>query len=134
MVEFAMATTFTLGLVFGILEFGRALYDYHLVASAARLGARYAIVHGATCNVAGCPTTASAVQTYVQGLTPGVDSTQVTVTALTWASTPVCYTSPYQNGGCQVTVTVQYPFSFVGLPIQIASFTMSSTSVMTVAQ
>jgi Flp pilus assembly protein TadG len=132
MVEFAICATFALSLMLGIVEFGRALYDYHLVANAARLGARYAMVRGSDCTVSGCPTTQSAVQTYIQGLADGLDTTQLTVTSLTWAATNVCFSSPYKAAGCKVTVTVQYPFSFVAFPI--TPFNMTSTSIMTISQ
>ena len=57
LVEFAIASTVALTLIFGIVDFGRGLYTYHLVSNAARAGSRYAIVRGSACTVAGCPAT-----------------------------------------------------------------------------
>ncbi len=45
LVEFALGALVFLLIVFGILDFGRAIYVYTVVASAAREGARYGAVH-----------------------------------------------------------------------------------------
>ena len=48
-VETAIVLNLFLVLLLGIMDFGRALYTYHLVDNAARIGARFAIVHGSDC-------------------------------------------------------------------------------------
>ncbi|MGQ9553342.1 MAG: TadE/TadG family type IV pilus assembly protein [Anaerolineae bacterium] len=45
LVEFALGAIVFFLIVFGILDFGRAIYAYSVVASAAREGARYGAVH-----------------------------------------------------------------------------------------
>ena len=49
MVEFVIAAMLLMLFVFGIIDFGRALYTYHAVSDAARLGSRFAIVRGSKC-------------------------------------------------------------------------------------
>jgi Flp pilus assembly protein TadG len=44
LVEFAMVTLLFFTLVFGIIEFGRALWTWNTIAQATRAGARYAAV------------------------------------------------------------------------------------------
>ncbi len=48
LVEFTIAATVFLTVVFAVLEFGRALWTYNALADAARKGARYAVLHNAT--------------------------------------------------------------------------------------
>ena len=51
MLEMGLALTFILmPLMFGIIDFSRALYAYHFVAHAAREASRWAAVRGAACN------------------------------------------------------------------------------------
>src|SRR5947199_10166701 len=45
-VEFTLVSLMFFALVFGLVEFGRALFAYSTVSSAAREGVRYASVHG----------------------------------------------------------------------------------------
>lgn len=49
MVEMAIVVPIFLALVFGILEFGVAVFNWSLVIEATRSGARYAIVNNAEC-------------------------------------------------------------------------------------
>lgn len=48
-VEAAITLVFFMSLLFGIEEFGRALYAHHFVSHAAREAVRWAAVNGATC-------------------------------------------------------------------------------------
>lgn len=52
MAEFAMVAPFFVMLLFGIIEGGRFVFYYEMLNSAAREGARYAIVHGSNSD---CP-------------------------------------------------------------------------------
>ena len=47
LVEFAIGATVFLTAMFGVLEFGRALWTHNALADAARRGARYAAIYGA---------------------------------------------------------------------------------------
>lgn len=131
MVEFAIVATAFLLLMFGIMDFGRAIFTYHAVANAAREGSRYAMVRGSSCTVTGCPATSATIQTYVRGrngtlMTPS----SITVTA-SWPGTTGCAAGS-NAAGCKVAVTVSYPFHFAALPF--ADLTMSSTSTMIISQ
>jgi len=46
LVEFALCTVLLLALIFAVVEFGRMMLCYTTIANGARIGARYAIVHG----------------------------------------------------------------------------------------
>jgi len=48
LVEFSIAATVFLVVVFGVIEFGRALWTHNALSDAARRGARYATLHSAT--------------------------------------------------------------------------------------
>jgi Flp pilus assembly protein TadG len=162
MVEFAIAVTVLLTLMFGTIDFSRALYSYHFVAYAAQEATRYASVRGSSYSTA-CspPTTASAcyataanVSTYVQGIVPAgvyvngnAGSSSVAgylaVTA-TWPGTvgsgitsTTCSTSngKSNNPGCAVQVQVQYTYGF-SLPFvsNLTQMHMSSTSEIEISQ
>lgn len=47
LVEFAIGVTVFATAMFGVLEFGRALFVHNALADAARRGARYAVMHSA---------------------------------------------------------------------------------------
>ena len=49
LVEYAIVLTGFLMLIFGIIDFGRAMFAYHYVSSAARDAARWAMVNGYNC-------------------------------------------------------------------------------------
>lgn len=137
LVEFAVAVAFALTLLFGVIEFGQAVFTYDLVSNAARIGSRYAIVHGAACTLATCPVDVAHIQTYVQGESPGVTASKLTVST-TWAADPGAgcpvnnsnLITKYEHPGCLVTVTASYPFSLVFS----YKITMSSTSQMVISQ
>lgn len=138
LVEFAFVGSITMMMLFGILESGRALYDYHLISNAARIGSRYAIVHGADCakTLPGCTAVSSSdVQTYVRSMSPGIDSTALTVTA-NW-SAPAnsgCIGSPYKTAGCTVTVEAKYTFAPAVPLVPLGSIALDSVSTMVMSQ
>lgn len=152
LLEFAFAGPILIVLIFGIVEFGIALYDYNLVANGARLGARYAAVRGDTCDTAKfsqftnpdlrpCPAASANVVTFVRDNSPGVHPADLTVDP-EWYNTPNCpltavgggtSSSDQRGQGCIVTVSVSYTFNFLGLPF-LASPTMKSSSTLTITQ
>ena len=142
--EAALTLMIFLVLLFGVVEFTRAVYAYNFVSGAARQATRWASVRGSTCKSlsGGCPvSTNGPVQTYVRGLAPGgIDSTQVTTTT-TWPQNPTnCPATPSNAPLCDVKVVVSYNFNFITLTNKIpflpglASFTMTSTSDMIISQ
>jgi Flp pilus assembly protein TadG len=152
-----VATFVLFPLIFGIVDFGEALYAYHFVANAAREGTRYAIVRGSSCTglSGGCPASSSDIQSYVQNLASGIgiNSNSVTIDTTSsdvWPGTGPsgsCNTTEGNNSpGCIVQVKVVYPFNFA-IPLlpthacplptggtTTANICMSSTSEMVISQ
>jgi hypothetical protein len=96
-VEFAFIMPFLVFLVLGIVQFGRALHNYLVIADAARVGARAGAV-----NRANACTTALTKITSLSVLPSGVTPT---------CSTPDGTTNP----GGRLVITIPYSVSF-GLP------------------
>jgi Flp pilus assembly protein TadG len=150
MVEFALAATAFLLVLFGILEFARVLYIYHTVSNAARLASRWAMVRGSGCTVLDhCNATSSDIQTYVQSIVPIVDTTSTTASGCssaglcviaTWStntgpSASCDQSSPanYNSQGHIVCVTVKYPFAFAVPLVSSTGLTLSSSSQMVIS-
>jgi Flp pilus assembly protein TadG len=138
LVEFAVVFMVFLTFLFGLLDFGRALYVYHFVSYAARDGTRFAIVRGAACTTfpTACPTKldGSEVRGYLQaGVPPGVDPNALTVTTTWPGNNPGC-TGPVNSPGCVVNVKVQYNFSFIIPFVPKLTSLMTSTSQMVISQ
>jgi Flp pilus assembly protein TadG len=154
LVEYAFVLTIFLMMIFGIIDFSRALYSYHYLSNAARDATRWAAVNGYTCNSdSSCngtggmnsgPASATQIQTYVTNhIAPALDSTKLTPTATFThdANSPTICTSavsglggPYNNyPGCTVTVQVSYDFSFLTPLVSNKTLTLSSTSEMVIA-
>lgn len=140
LVEIAISAVVFLTLLFGVMEFGRAMYVYHFVSYAAQAGTRYAIVRGnswtTSCSSStsgmDCQAAASDVRTYVQGIAPsGISGSSVTV-ATTWpGSSPnagVTCTAGTPAPGCIVQVVVTYSFSFIAPFMPGSPLTFSATS------
>ncbi len=118
MIESAVTTMVFFLLVLGVVEFGRVMYTYHSVCHAARMGTRYAIVHGYD---AGDLPTQDDMSEYVKQQLD-VDPNPATVTT-TW-----------QDGGKSgtwVQVDVSYAFDFL---IPVSSITIDSHSQMYIGQ
>jgi Flp pilus assembly protein TadG len=144
MMEFALSAVVLLMVIFGIMDFSRAVYVYHFVSYSAQQGTRYAIVRGAhwgstscaSTTTLACNATAANVQSYVQSLaTKGITASKVTVTT-TWPGTNLkgsstgCGTA--NSSGCLVKVKVSYSFSFIlpFLPKSALGFTGTSEAVI----
>jgi Flp pilus assembly protein TadG len=87
LVEFAIASSVLLMLMFGIIELCFALYTYNYVSDAARVATRYAVVRGSSCTaLPDCGITAGELQNYVRGIGyPGINPRKLTVRT-TWLS------------------------------------------------
>jgi Flp pilus assembly protein TadG len=96
-VEFAFVAPVLILLVFGMIEFGRAVMVQQIITNASREGARLAVLDG---------TTASDVRTKV--------GTYLTDASIKGATVTINPSEPNTAGyGAPVTVTVQVPFSQV---------------------
>lgn len=150
MVEFSIAASALLLIMFGILEFGRVMYTYHTVSNAARLASRWAMVRGSGCSVLDhCGATQADIQNYVSSVVPMIDSS--TSTAAGCSQTGLCVTASWSTSndpsvdcsasspggnntaGHLVCVTVTYPFNFAIPFVSTSALTLSSTSKMVIA-
>jgi Flp pilus assembly protein TadG len=131
--EFAICSLAALVMLLGILDFGRALYTYHLVDEGARLATRYAIVNGVAACAGGSP---DPLQSYVTGQSSGIVPSQMTVTTTCPGGNSGCSssTSPFNGSGCLVSVTVTYSFYFIAPLISILMIPLSSRSQMVISQ
>lgn len=131
-VEFALVLPVLILLLFGIIEFGLLLYDKAVITNASREGARAGIVYVTTVGAGG---TATAVPP--EEITDTVDSyiASSLISLGTDESVPVTTVA----GNCAVagsalTVTVNYPYSFLVLPNFAkgtgASIMLTATTVM----
>lgn len=126
--EFTVVAVLLLTLVFGIIDFGRALYAYHFVSYAAHQATRWASVRGSNCTGLpnGCPALQADIVTYVKSIAYGLDPTKITLNSNPWPSG----NSPSNP----VTVTVTYNFQFLLPFLPSNSITMSSTAQMVISQ
>jgi Flp pilus assembly protein TadG len=137
--EMAIAAIAVLSLLFGIIDFGRALYTYGFVGQLARQGARWAIVRGSTScpnsnsQLNDCNATAAEIQSYVQSLSEGA-TTAANITATTTYGTSTTCATASNAPGCTVAVTVTYPFHFVMGLMPKTTINLSSTSEMVISQ
>ena len=123
--EFAFIVPCFLLLLFSIMWLSIAVYAYNYVSYGAREGSRYAAVHGTDSKQP--VTTAAAVTTFVQNRTPGLNTSNLTVST-TWTPTA----TPGKPGGT-VQVQVQYQLQF-SIPFMApVSLPMTSTSKMTIS-
>jgi Flp pilus assembly protein TadG len=114
--EFAIGATVFLTVMFGVLEFGRALWVHNALADAARRGARYAVVHSAA--------DVAAVKNVVVYGNPAGGSNPL-VNNLTTANVNVSYSTFGLSGGTATVSITNYQFQFV-IPIVSTSIQMPS--------
>jgi Flp pilus assembly protein TadG len=143
MTEFALILPFVLACIFGVIEFGRALYTYHFVSNAAREATRWASVRGQTCDstvyTSACPAGPSDIQDFVSSIAPpGIDKNPSTLRVdAEWVIPPgktnTCGKAP-KNPGCAVQVQVTYNFKFVLPFLPSSTYAMKSTSEMIISQ
>jgi len=140
MIEMAVTAVVALSMIFGIMDFCRAMYVYHFTSYAAEEATRYAIVRGAhwsgssctTTTTYACQATSTNVTSFVQSIAPpGVSTSSMTV-ATTWPGTTVsgsttgCSTA--QAAGCLVQVKVTVSFNFILPFLPKSAFNFSGTS------
>ncbi len=147
LIEFALTVSILLMMIFGIMDFSRAIYVNHFLANTAREATRYAMVRGsswrgAVCSTVtsfGCTASATNVAAYVSVLAPnGVDPASI-VTTTTWPGTDVngagCAVAGALNSpGCTVRVRLTYSFAFALPFLPKNALLLSSTSQVTIAQ
>jgi len=122
MVEFALAFLVFFVVVYGIMEFGRIISSYNILAGAAREGARYAMVHGSS---SGSVATATDIQNVVRKWSIGLNKSAVTVTT-TW--------TPGNGPGSDVKVKASYTLTPFTRLILHSGLTLKSTARTTISQ
>ena len=122
LVEFALISIVFFILVFGMIDVGRAVWNYNTLAQATREGTRYAIVHGSNSSSPSGPGNEAAVVNTVQTYGGGLNPAQLTVNA-TWLGGS-------NAPGSDITVTSQYTYEPIFNFLGIVSFNMTSTSTM----
>jgi Flp pilus assembly protein TadG len=93
LVEFALVIPILLLVIFGIIDFGRAVYAYNTIGNAARTGGRVAIVSQTPSSI-----TTAAIN---QAVALGIKTTDVTTTYSCGSTYSI---------DCIVSVTVKYQF------------------------
>ena len=104
MVELSLCLLLAVTLVYAVMEFGRIVYSYTVLAGATREASRYAIVHG---SLSGSPATQTEIREQVTRWAIGLDTSAVAVNA-TWV--------PSNAPGSTVRVEATYtitPFSWL---------------------
>jgi Flp pilus assembly protein TadG len=121
LVEFSIAATVFLTVMFGVIEFGRALWTHNALTDAARKGARYAVVHSAA-------DIGDVKKVVVYGDTI---STKPIVDNLTTANVEVTYAGFTLDGGTVQVTIKDYDFNFVvpfvGTKIRMPKYTTTLT-------
>lgn len=150
--EFALVAPIFLALLFAIFDFGRVIWATNSLANAAREGARFAVVHGASKSTA-CPVGPTLPERQVPAPSstcphPSPSDQMVKDVVLAHAvaggapiSVAVCYgegctgdvdvPDTYNERGTPVTVTVTSSVGLVtGSLVGLGVYTISSTSTM----
>jgi Flp pilus assembly protein TadG len=129
--EIAVVGVLFAAIVIGLVEVGRAVWNYNTLAQATREGVRYAIVHGSRSAEPSGPGSANytapdqdaGVTEVVRRHASGLDAGRVEVSAVWLDGT---------NGrGARVKVTARYSFeSAVGGLLGLPGITLTSSSLM----
>jgi Flp pilus assembly protein TadG len=105
LVEFAACAVLTIMMLLVVVEFGRMVLVYTTVSNAARIGIRFAMVHGSD-----NPATVAQVQSIVNNyLTAAAIDTSTATVNVTYPGYSSCAAGS-KIPGCPVMVTVSYPY------------------------
>lgn len=118
--EFALVAPVAMIVLFCVVQAGQMIYAYSFVSYAARLGARYAAVHGSDSS---SPFTSSAVTSYIQGLSSGLKTSSLSATATS---------TPNNSPGSTANVTVTYTYQPIR-PFSQTTISLSSTAQTTIS-
>ena len=122
LVEFSIAATVFLTAMFGVIEFGRALWVHNALTDATRRGARYAVLHSVN-------DVDQVKNVVVYGDPAGGD--KPIVPNLSTTNVDVSYSTLAVNAGSATVKVSNYQFQFV-IPIVGKTITMPSyTSTLT---
>jgi Flp pilus assembly protein TadG len=123
LVEFGLVIVVFFMFVFGVMDFGRAIYTYHFVSNAACEATRYAMVRGSNSTD---PVTSADVESYVKSMAPlGVDPSKLIVST-SW--------TPNNGPGSSVRVLVSDNFQSMTPFFRTYHMTLSDSSQMVISQ
>jgi Flp pilus assembly protein TadG len=122
LVEYGLVFLLFFTTVYAIIEFGRYVYVFNVIAGATREGARYAIVHGST---SGAVATQADITTRVRSWALGLDSSALNVT-VTW--------TPGNTPGSKVRVQSAYNLLPMSHMIFRTGLSVTSRSEMVISQ
>jgi Flp pilus assembly protein TadG len=132
-VEFAVISSITFMILFGLLIGGMGIFRYQQVARLAREASRWASVHGAQYATDTKNTAATAQDVYNNAISPnatGLDLTKLTY-SVTWNTSNSQYHTATVNGSqVQVANTVTVTVTYKWIPeAYFGGATLTSTSV-----
>ena len=107
LVEFGACAVLTLMLLLAVVEFGRMVLVYTTVNNAARVGVRFAMVHGSN-NLATVANVQTIVNNYLSAA--AIDTASATVNVTYPGYTPLGCAVSAKTPGCPVQVQVTYPY------------------------
>jgi len=122
-IEFGLAFLLFFTVVYAVMEFGRIVASYNILAGAVREATRYAAVHG---SASASPAGTTDITAVVDQWAVGLDTSALTVTP-TWSNSK-------KVPGSTVQVTASYsaaPFTSLILP---GNVTLRSSSQMVISQ
>lgn len=123
LVEFAVVAIVLTALILVIFEFGRIMLCYNTIANAARVGTRYAIVHGSD-----NPPSTSVTARVQAFLTAGSVNPSTATISVSYPDPAGSSGSGCTNPGCHVVVTVSYPYDPIMSYFPIGMIHLASTS------
>jgi len=134
LVEFSLSVIVLILIVFGMIDAGRAVWNYNTLSNASREGARYAIVHGGNSSdpsgpgspYYSPPNTDQKVTETVETFGASLNPSRLTVTA--------DWTDGSNDPGDSITVTSQYTYEPMFNLFGMISFDMQASSTMTISQ
>jgi Flp pilus assembly protein TadG len=134
-IEFALASAMFFATIFGILEYGQAVWRSNMVSTLAQEGARWAAVRGGGASGGISPAYASDVQTYVSARAVGLSVVATTYTVDANKNCTTTTTDPRDlSAGDGVCVKVTNTFQLLTAFIPHASLTFHGTAQMTMAR
>ena len=125
LVEFAVCSVLLLALIFAVVEFGRMMLCYTTIANAARIGTRYAIVHGSDFSSSD---QTSAITTAVKGFLKAGTVRCTNCVTVNYPDPVGTLTSGCTKPGCRVTVAVTYPYDPLVTYFPLGTITLTSSS------
>ena len=122
LVEFGLCAVLTVMLLLVVVEFGRMILVYTTLANAARIGVRYAMVHGSN-HLATTTDVQNVVNNYLGAA--AIDTSSATVSTTYPGYTAGGCASGAKTPGCPVKISVSYQYqpmvTYFSLSVNLSS-------------